>query len=218
MVERPGTGAAAFPICGPAIGQPPTLPQPFRSIALPAPLSAVHVTHRLEEDLPLRFLRALVPVLSACVPVGMCLFALQHAPLPERQPERTTHILNMVEHDGAAQTAQALSRQKGWADVQHAVASGQPDAARLVPALLPAADSRTTRTLYKTMQAALPKHPAIVLAATKHGGPVQADVQAVCSPIGMSHAWRQQARQAVAHVHDVHLSDRAQRCLNRLDG
>ncbi|MGD7069072.1 hypothetical protein [Acetobacter sp. AAB5] len=217
-MEQPGTGAVAFPICGPAIGQPPTLPQPFRSIALPPPLSAVHVTYWLEEDLPLRFLRALVPMLSACVPVGMCLFALQHAPPPPMQPERTAHILNMVEHDGAAQTAQALSRQKGWADVQHAVTSGQPDAARLVPALLPSADSRTTRTLYKTMQAALPKHPAVVLAATKQGTSIQADLQAVCSPIGMSHTWRQQARQAVAHVHDVHLSDRAQRCLNRLDG
>ncbi|GBR48566.1 hypothetical protein AA11825_1033 [Acetobacter pomorum DSM 11825] len=166
----------------------------------------------------MRFLRALVPMLSACVPVGMCLFALQHAPLHPHQPERAAHILTMVEHDGAAQTAQTLSRHKGWGDVQHAVASGQPAAARLVPALLPAADSHTTHTLYKTMQSALPAHPAIVLAATKQGGPMQADVQAVCSPAGMSRTWRQQARQAVAHVHDVHLSERVQRCLNRLSG
>lgn len=130
----------------------------------------------------------------------------------------SSHLLHMIETDGARQTAETLNKTHKWSEVRLAVASGQPDTARVVPALMPLADATTAHSLQQAMRHALPLYPAVVLASTSQNKGSDFTTQAVCSAKGMSRSWQIRARNAVTALHDIHLSVRADTCLKALTG
>lgn len=165
----------------------------------------------------MRPLRPLLSALLVCLSAGLCIMATQDKPLPPAtQSDRTDHVLYMATHDGVAQTATALSRPHGWDGVMHALAQGRPEAARILAGVLPQTDARTTRALVQTMRVLLPRQPATVLSATDPNARAAGSTANICSPTGMSAAWRMQAEQAVTTVHDIKLATRTQTCLHTL--
>ncbi|MDN7354583.1 hypothetical protein [Acetobacter senegalensis] len=153
---------------------------------------------------------------------GAFSLTLQDRPLqavPHQTPDSSsTQLLHMIETDGARQTAETLNKTHKWSEVRQAVSSGQPDSARVIPALMPLADPSTARSLRLALRYALPAHPAAVLASTTQAKDPNFSTQAVCSPEGMPRSWRMRARQAVMAMHDIHFSVRADTCLKALDG
>lgn len=165
----------------------------------------------------MRPLRPLLSALLVCLTAGLCVMATQGKPRAPSLPDnKTSHALYMATHDGVAQTASALSRHHGWNGVLAELGQGKPEAARVVAAVLPQTDARTARTLQHTMQLLLPRQPAMVLRATEPGAQKAGSTTNICSPKGMSAAWRRQAEQAVTKVHDIRLATRAQTCLHTL--
>ncbi|MFT8463880.1 hypothetical protein [Acetobacter persici] len=132
--------------------------------------------------------------------------------------QASTHLLHMLENDGPEQTARTLTKSRKWSDVRLAVASGQPEAASMVAALMPEADPATALSLRAAMRRALPTHPAAVLAAMDQTDGPLFGARAICSAQGMSRSWQSNARKAVASVHEIHLITRARDCLTRLGG
>ncbi|AQT04487.1 hypothetical protein [Acetobacter persici] len=132
--------------------------------------------------------------------------------------QASTHLLHMLENDGPEQTARTLTKSRKWSDVRLAVASGQPEAASMVAALMPEADPATALSLRAAMRRALPTHPAAVLAAMDQTDGPLFGARAVCSAQGMSRSWQSNARKAVASVHEIHLITRARDCMTRLGG
>lgn len=132
--------------------------------------------------------------------------------------QSSTHLLHMLANDGPEQTARTLTKNRQWSDVRLAVATGQPEAAPMLTALMPEADPATAQSLRTAMRRALPTHPAAVLAAMDQTDGPLSGARAVCSPHGMSRTWQSNARRAVANVHDIHLITRARDCLTRLGG
>nr|WP_298794613.1 hypothetical protein [uncultured Acetobacter sp.] len=132
--------------------------------------------------------------------------------------QSSTHLLRMLENEGAEQTARTLTKSRKWSDVRQAVATGQPETASMLPALMPEADPATARSLRTAMRRALPTHPAAVLAAMDQSDGPLFGARAVCSPQGMPRVWQSNARKAVGHVHEIHLITRARACLTQLGG
>lgn len=140
------------------------------------------------------------------------------APPIERAPAESSsqHLLQMIESDGARQTAETLSHDHKWSEVRQAVTSGQPDAARVVPELMPLADPGTARSLQQAMRTTLPRHPATVLAETTEDKGMPLSTDTICKPVGMNAVWRAQVKRAVTDVHDLRLAVRAKHCLDAL--
>lgn len=132
--------------------------------------------------------------------------------------QSSTHLLRMLESDGPEQTALTLTKSRRWSDVRQVLATGQPEAATVLPALMPEADTATALSLRAAMRRALPTHPAAVLSAMDQSDGPLFGARAVCSPRGMPRIWQSKARKAVAHVHEIHLIIRARACLTRLGG
>ncbi|MBS0987924.1 hypothetical protein JK182_04400 [Acetobacter okinawensis] len=219
--KRPEPGACAFPSVPHPIGHPAQAGQPFAPVPRPCHARAIfhHATVPLTtgETHTVRPLRPLLSALLVCLSAGLCIMATQNGPLPPTiQGSKTEHVLHMTTHDSAAQTATTLSRPHGWDEVMHALAQGKPEAAHIVASVLPKADTRTTRTLVHTMRTLLPRQPATVLSASEVNRQAAGSAANICSPVGMSAAWRRQATQAVTTVHDIKLATRTQTCLRTL--
>ena len=154
--------------------------------------------------------------------LGAAFLSLHTSPL-QPVPYGNTHsaaqqLVHMVAVDGARQTAETLTRDNKWGELRLAVTSGQPETARLLPALIPLADPATARSLQQAMRHTLATHPAAMLAAITEENTPALSTAAVCNPAGMSALWRNHAQLAVSSVHDGQLAVRAKHGLESLGG
>ena len=158
-------------------------------------------------------------VLIGCA-VGAAFLSLNTSPLqpvPYGNTESSAqHLVQMVAVDGPRQAAETLNRDHKWNEVRLAITAGQPETARLLPALMPLAGPATTRSLQQAMRHTLITHPTAMLAATTEDTTTPLSTTTICSPNGMSALWRSHAQLAVSSVHDSQLAVRAKRCLDTL--
>lgn len=154
--------------------------------------------------------------------VGAAFLALNTNPLqpvPFGSTESTVQqLVHMVAVDGPRQTVDTLTRDNKWNEVRLAITSGQPETARLLPALMPLADPGTARSLQQAMRHTLPEHPAAILAATTEDTATPLNTAAVCNPSGMSALWRSHTQLAISSIHDGQLAVHAKHCLDTLAG
>lgn len=154
--------------------------------------------------------------------LGAAFLSLQTGPLQPAPYGNTQsyaqQLVHMVAVDGPRQTAETLSSKNRWAELRLAVSSGQPETARLLPALVPLADPTTTHTLQQTMRLTLATHPAPILAAITEENTPALNTATICNPAGMSAAWRSHAQLAISSVHDGQLAVHAKHCLDTLEG
>lgn len=127
-------------------------------------------------------------------------------------------LLHMVAVDGPRQTAETLTREQKWGELQLAITSGQPETSRLLPVLMPLANSTTTRSLLQSARFALATHPAVILAATSQDSTSPLTTAALCKPAGMNSYWRNSVQQAISALHDGELASRAKHCQETLSG
>ncbi|ACI51765.1 conserved hypothetical protein [Gluconacetobacter diazotrophicus PA1 5] len=179
---------------------------------------------RISPTLPARLIRRMrLPGLA--VAAGLVLLASgaraaapTFGPIEAARTLTARSLAEQIRQDGAAKTAQVLAQDREWPRVRRAVAAGWQNWIALMPALMPAADAATARSLQGALRQALLLNTAAVLAALDpKNGPVRGG-QAVCAPGGMPAAWRGRAIRAVQALHDIHLTNQGGDCLRALQG